>query len=80
LRTANAQLLSAFTVSTTAGQIKGTSANLQVSGFVLTAGQVIHLDPYRTYLIPAETRLYKIRKESRLYTIDTETRIYKIRG
>ena len=55
-------------------------ANLTAFNSVLSAGQVLHLDEYNTYLIPAETRLYKIRKESRLYTIDTETRIYKIRG
>jgi hypothetical protein len=54
------------------------TANLQVTGFQLTAGRVIHLDPYYTYLIPEESRAYIITEESRFYQIEQETRTLKI--
>jgi hypothetical protein len=60
--------------------ILGGSAVLQALYSQLTLGDVIQLDPYRTYQIPRESRVYKINKETRLYAVDSESRIYKIGG
>lgn len=51
-------------------------ANLQCQGFQLTAGRVIHLDPYYTYIIPQESREYIITEETREFKIEQETRKY----
>jgi hypothetical protein len=80
LRTATANLASTFSQTAIGGQIKGTSAALQMSAFVITVGDVIQLDPALTYMVQSESRVYKIHKETRLYTIEPETRIYKLRG
>ena len=54
--------------------------NLQVNGFVLSAGRIVHIDPYTTYMIPQESRHLLISEETRLYTINQETRVNIIKG
>lgn len=49
-------------------------ANLQVSGFQLTAGRVIHIDEYYTLIVPQENRIIKVQSEDRTIIIDQETR------
>lgn len=58
----------------------GIVAHLQSQGFVLTAGDVVNLDPYRTWIIEAESRDYYILAESREYIIEQEYREYTIEG
>jgi hypothetical protein len=70
---------SAFTTTPTPNKIVGVSANFTAFYTQLTVGRVISIDPFTTYVIPAETRLYQIARESRLYTVESESRNYKIR-
>jgi hypothetical protein len=59
--------------------LKQGKANLQVQGFTVTIGDVIHITPYLTYKIASEDRSYTIQEESRVRIIDEETRIYIIK-
>jgi len=53
---------------------------LQVTGFVLTAGDVINFDPFLTLIIEQETRGLKIDAENRVVSIEQETRLNIIQG
>jgi hypothetical protein len=53
-------------------------ANLQVTGFVLTQGDILNFDPCREIRAEQETRLAKIRPESRLLIVEGETRRLKV--
>ena len=53
---------------------------LTSQGFVVTVGQIIHIDPFTTYMIPQETRNTQILAETRLYVINQETRVNTIIG
>jgi hypothetical protein len=75
LRLAQAQLSSQFTPLFTITKLVKAQAALSSQGFILTAGEVINLDPYLTYVIPAETRLWQITAESRIIAIEQETRV-----
>ena len=55
-------------------------AGLTSNGFVVTVGDVEHIDPYYTYMIEQETRAFQIDEEPRLSTIDPETRVNIIKG
>jgi hypothetical protein len=55
-------------------------ANLQVTGFVLTAGDVINFDPFLTLKIKQETRGLIIDPENRVISIEQETRLNIIQG
>jgi hypothetical protein len=68
-----------FTLTTAASKLVGISANFTAFYSQLTVGRVISLDPYTTYVIPQETRAYKIHRETRLFTVESESRSYKIR-
>ena len=76
----DASLSDEFTLLGTVFTLVRIEADLSVTGFVLSAGRVLHLDPYRTYQIPAETRSYRITQETRVYSIDAETRVNIIQG
>jgi hypothetical protein len=56
------------------------SAEIDLSAFVVTvtAGDIIAIDPFRTLLIPQETRQLKILEEDRDLTIEQETRVLVI--
>jgi len=56
------------------------SAEVDLSAFVVTvtAGDVIAIDPFRTLLIPQESRQLKILEEDRDLTIEQETRVLVI--
>jgi hypothetical protein len=70
---------SAFTLTPTPNKIVGISANFTAFYSQLTVGRVISLDPFTTYVVPQETRAYKIHRETRLFTVESESRSYKIR-
>jgi hypothetical protein len=53
---------------------------LQVTGFVLTAGDVINFDPFLTLKIKQETRGLEITAENRVISIEQETRLNIIQG
>jgi hypothetical protein len=53
-------------------------ANLQVTGFVLTQGDILNFDPCREIRAEQETRLAKILPESRLLIVESETRRLKV--
>jgi hypothetical protein len=53
---------------------------LQVTGFVLTAGDVINFDPFLTLKIKQETRGLIIDPENRVISIEQETRLNIIQG
>ena len=63
------------TATVIATQFKGIILNLSAFNSILTVGEVINLDPYLTYVIPAETRLWQITAESRIIAIEQETRV-----
>jgi len=56
------------------------TVNMTALHSTLTAGRVLHIDPYFTYLVEPESRLFKINKESREISIDPETRVNIIQG
>jgi hypothetical protein len=74
-RTVTAALICQATVSVTTRRIRNAQASLTAFNTVLTVGEVINLDPYLTYVIPAETRLWQITAESRIIAIEQETRV-----
>ena len=53
-------------------------ADLQVSGFQLTAGRVINIDDYYTLIVPQETRQIKVQSEDRGLLVKQETRILTV--
>jgi len=55
-------------------QFRSTTANLSVTGFQLTAGDIINLDPALTLTVKPESRLLTILPESRVYEVQGETR------
>lgn len=57
---------------------KFAQANLQGFASVVTVGNVINFDPYLTYIVEPESRVYLINKETRLFNIDSELREYTI--
>jgi len=75
LRLAQAQLSSQFTPIFTITKLVKAQAALSSQGFVLTAGQVINIDPYLTITVEPESRLWKIDPESRITVIEQETRV-----
>lgn len=68
------------TVSAQPRKLVGVSANFTAFNSVLTAGRIIHLDSYNTYVIPTETRIYRITEETRIYSINPESRVNIIQG
>jgi hypothetical protein len=74
-RTVTAALICQATVSVTARRVRNAQVSLTAFNTQLTVGEVINLDPYLTYVIPAETRLWKITAESRIIAIEQETRV-----
>ena len=80
-------LASAFTQVTTPRRLRGSAVTLQGFYAQLSDGYNIHIDPYLTYLIAQETRLFVITtdvrdriipQETRLRQIPAETRIYAV--
>lgn len=55
-------------------------AHLISEGFTLTAGQILHIDPYYQIKIEPEHRGLIITQEHRVITIEQETRVNKISG
>jgi len=55
-------------------------ANLTVSGFQLTQGDVINIDPFLTLVIPRETGILKVKSETRILEITEETRSLIVEG
>jgi hypothetical protein len=74
-RTVTAALVCQATVSVTANRVRNAQVSLTAFNTQLTVGEVINLDPYLTYVIPAETRLWQITAESRIIVIEQETRV-----
>jgi hypothetical protein len=68
------------TMNLNAGKRITASANLSVQGFVVVVGVLLYIDPDLIYMVPRETRSFKIRKENRLLVIDQENREYIVRG
>jgi hypothetical protein len=68
-------LTTVSTVTATITHFKGIILTVTAFNTQLTVGEVINLDPYLTYVIPAETRLWKITAESRIIAIEQETRV-----
>lgn len=68
------------TILATAFTLVQFEADLTSNGFVVTVGDVEHIDPYYTYMIEQETRAFQIDEEPRLSTIDPETRVNIIKG
>ena len=54
--------------------------HMQAFDTQLTAGKVIHIDPYYQLVIKGETRRLTVLEETREITIKQETRVNKIRG
>jgi len=81
LRLAQANLLSTTAMPLVfVGILVRFEANLQVNGFVLSAGEILNIDEYYQLKIPSETRTLWIEPESRILSIDSETRVNKIKG
>jgi hypothetical protein len=74
-RTVTAALICQATVSVTANRVRNAQVSLTAFNTQLTVGEVFNLDPYLTYVIPAETRLWQITAESRIIAIEQETRV-----
>ena len=74
------QLTSTATVASTATKRTGIVANLTVSGFQLTQGDVINIDPFLTLVIPRETGILKVKSETRILEITEETRSLIVEG
>ena len=72
---AAAELNSAVTGIFVFDKIVRIQANLEVQGFVLSAGRVIHIDEYYTIIVPQEYRRIKTLAESRTIQVDEETRV-----
>jgi hypothetical protein len=68
-------LTTVSTVTATITHFKGIILTVTAFNTQLTVGEVINLDPYLTYVIPAETRLWQITAESRIIAIEQETRV-----
>jgi hypothetical protein len=77
-RTLQANLLSESELLASVFNIVQVSAALESQGFVLTAGRVLQLDPYLTYVVAQETRYYTVAPESREFIINQETRTLKL--
>jgi hypothetical protein len=77
-RFGQANLLSLFTLSSQAKILKFAQANITAFASTVTVGRIYNLDPYTTYRIEPETRLFKISQESRLLNIDAETRLFQV--
>jgi hypothetical protein len=54
------------------------SADLQVNGFQLSAGRVIHIDEFNTLIVPGERRRIKVQSERRDLLVKQETRILTV--
>ena len=81
LRLAQANLLSTTAIPLAfVGILVRVEANLQVNGFVLSAGEILNIDLFYQLKIPSETRTLWIEPESRILSIDSETRVNKIKG
>jgi hypothetical protein len=74
-RLSSAALISRATLTASGSKVRNAQASLIAFNTVLTVGEVINLDPYLTYVIPAETRLWQITAESRIIAIEQETRV-----
>jgi len=74
------QLTSTATLASTATKRTGIVANLTVSGFQLTQGDVINIDPFLTLVIPRETGILKVKSETRILEITEETRSLIVEG
>lgn len=53
-------------------------ADLQVTGFQLTAGRVIHIDQFNTLVVSGERRRIKVLSEDRIIKVNQETRILMV--
>lgn len=80
VRLASADLVSNTEQVTLAGVVVRYEADLVVNGFILSAGRILHIDPYNQLQILPESRIYLIEQESRLLTINSETRVNIIEG
>ena len=80
IRNVQCQASVTATLSINAGKQITASANLSVQGFVLAVGDLLYIDPDLIYIVPRETRSFKIRKENRLLVIDQEDREYIVKG
>jgi hypothetical protein len=81
LRLASANLTATFTTPLVYPYVVvRTEAFLTCNGFQLTAGRVIHLDPFYQLQIEPETRFLEVHEERRLLSINPETRVNIIKG
>ena len=71
-------LASAFTQVTTPRRLRGSAVTLQGFYAQLSDGYNIHIDPYLTYLIAQETRMFVITTDVRDRLIPQETRTTQI--
>lgn len=74
-RVGSAVLSCQATLIASGSRLRTAQANLTAFNTVLTAGEVINLDPYLTITIEPESRLWKIDAESRIIVIEQETRV-----
>jgi hypothetical protein len=75
LRQGSAGFVDSFDLLASPQYIIRITATFSAFNSILTVGEVINLDPYLTYVIPAETRLWQIDAESRIIAIEQETRV-----
>jgi hypothetical protein len=80
VRLAQANMASQAQLTVFAGILVLFEADLQVTGFQVTVGQVINIDLYYQLTIEPERRTLLVLPESRSLTIDSETRVNIIKG
>lgn len=74
------QITGQFTQQTIPGTRIGIVAVLSAQGFILTAGDVINIDPYLTLMIRPESRQITVEAETRTIRILPESRTLTIEG
>ncbi len=80
IRPGQSTLSAEATESANIRKIVGVTVNITALHSVLTAGDVINIDPFLTLTIAQETRSLKIKPESRTLNIEQETRRLIIEG
>lgn len=66
---------SSTTLSVSGGRIVDGEVTLNGFFATLTAGDVINIDPFRTLLVPQETRVVQVLSENRTVIVEQETRV-----
>ena len=80
LKTASANLVTTTDVLAISGNLLSADAHWTALSAQLTLITVVHIDPYLTWVIEPEQRVYVIAPEQREYIVEREVRTYIIRN